>query len=158
MANVSDILDWFINRKLSREKFYSKLGHAVNVRESEKLFDFEPLDNSAKLTDVRMQSVASFSSGFTVVPAENSFVTVGFFDKHTAFLLLCSEVEKIILIDGTDGMVEVSKLVTKMNDLENKLNAFFLHVHGAAGTPPVPPFTPLINTIKSDLENKKILQ
>jgi phage baseplate assembly protein V len=75
----------------------------------------------------------------------------------------------VIFNGGSDGMVKVNSLVTKLNNLENTLNTFMnatfnTHTH-IVTAPTLPSATPLpINTavltptIKANLENTKIKQ
>lgn len=57
-----------------------------------------------------------------------------------------------------EGLVKVSDLVTKLNNLENKVNALLsaynVHTHASSGAPPVPTVAgTLTPTIQNDIEN-----
>ena len=57
-----------------------------------------------------------------------------------------------------EGLVKVTELVTKLNNLENKVNslltAYNAHTHASSGAPPVPTVTgSLTPTTQNDLEN-----
>jgi len=59
-----------------------------------------------------------------------------------------------------EGLVKVSDLVTKLNNLENKVNdllaAYNTHTHPSSGTPPAPAFIvpgTLTPTTQNDIEN-----
>jgi hypothetical protein len=64
---------------------------------------------------------------------------------------------------GTNnGMVLISELITKLNNLEHAFNAH-VHVCSAPSSPSLPPtavpnLIPIIPTIQTDIENTKILQ
>lgn len=61
-----------------------------------------------------------------------------------------------------DGLVRVSELVQKLNDLENRVNliqfTFNAHVHASSGSPAVPIVTdpPLIPTQQIQIENQNV--
>lgn len=48
---------------------------------------------------------------------------------------------------NSDYMVRFNELKTGFDQLRSDFNSFLIHVHGVAGTPPVPPATPSIASI-----------
>lgn len=48
----------------------------------------------------------------------------------------------VVINDDTDFAVAFNDLKAGFDQLKSDFNAFLLHVHGAAGTPPVPPALP----------------
>lgn len=127
--------------------------------------DVEPLDGSADLLDVRLN--ADYSKGFTLVPKADSVVIVTQLSDATAYVSMVSDVDNIYLAgDANGGLVKVQDLVTKLNNLENKVNTiittFNAHTHVASsfGAPTTPPPSPVVGTLTptttNDLENKTI--
>lgn len=60
-----------------------------------------------------------------------------------------------------EGLVKVSDLVTKLNNLENKVNtilsSYNAHTHASSGAPPVPTITgTLTPTQQTDIENPNV--
>ena len=60
-----------------------------------------------------------------------------------------------------EGLVKVSDLVTKLNNLENKVNtilsSYNTHTHASSGAPPVPTITgTLTPTQQTDIENPNV--
>ncbi|KKN54299.1 hypothetical protein LCGC14_0593540 [marine sediment metagenome] len=55
---------------------------------------------------------------------------------------------------SVDNMVRFSDLETGFNQLKSDFNAFLVHVHGAAGTPPVPLATPSTASIAGSKINE----
>lgn len=146
-----------------------------------------PIGDYADIQNVRLNAKGS-SRGFIVVPKVDSVVTVSFLEDESAYIAQVSTIDKIsIYIDGSnyldidsngfifnggllDGMVKVNSLVTKLNNVENKLNSL-LTVLGTTWVPVandggaalkalcIPPLTTnLTATVKADLENTKIKQ
>ena len=180
--NLSEILEQFVKGQLDKENFYSIIGKAVNVNEDERTCDLEPIEDEATREGIRLQSAIDGDNGFVLIPKENSFIVVSFFDSRTGFVSLTSELEKIIWdveltqINGGDngGLINIEPLIDKINQLEDALNShikiFNSHIHittATVGTGPpgvIAPTTPgdTTNTIvpttsKSDLEDTSVL-
>jgi hypothetical protein len=126
-----------------------------------------PLDGSADFHNVLVN--ANASNGFVLVPDDDSIVCVTPISDTVAFISMISTVTSInINGNNKDGLVKVNDLVTKLNNLENKVNTIITtfnahtHVASAFGSPTTPPPTPvsgtLTPTVKSDLENIKVKQ
>jgi hypothetical protein len=81
-----------------------------------------PLNGDADLLDVRLMSQSA--NGFLILPSVDSIVIVSSIDNRTYYVSMFSEVDEIQLNGDTyDGLVKVGDLVTKLNTIENKLNA-----------------------------------
>lgn len=182
MLSNSEIFDQIITTLLDREKFYSIEGKAVNVNEDERTCDIEPIEDIAPRSGIKLQAAISGTNGFVLIPKEDSFIVVSFFDTRTGFVSLTSELEKIIWdveltqINGGDngGLINIEPLIDKINQLEDALNShitiFNSHIHittATVGTGPpgvIAPTTPgdTSNTItpttsKSDLEDTNVI-
>jgi hypothetical protein len=115
---------------------------------------------------------AEANDGILLLPTVGSTVIVAFTSRMTAFLLMTSDVDKVIIQaanlvqfnDGTmGGLVQVAALTTKLNNIENMLNdlatKFNIHTHVVAAAPgtsaiPIPLETmTLVNTIRANIEN-----
>ena len=138
----------------------------LSYDEDSKTIDCEPIDGSADFLTVKLQ--AEVSSGVLIVPKVGSFIILEQTSNDSAYVSLFGEVDEIILMDGENGgLVKVSELVDKMNNIENKLNTllstFNTHVHtgvttgaGSSGTTPSIVSGSLTPTQIQDLENDKI--
>lgn len=127
-----------------------------------------PKNGGADYKDVRL--MAQKSNGFLIIPKEGSDVVVSFLDGATGYVSMFSEVDEIQLNgDNYSGLVKVNDLVTKLNNLENKINSL-LFVMGTTWVPVsndggaalkalmIPPLTnPLAVTVKENLENTTVL-
>jgi hypothetical protein len=158
--NISDLLQRLTQKKSDNDtkicKVLSVDGH---------LCDCEPIDGTADVLDVRLQT--SSASGALIVPAIDSFVIIEFINKTQAYVAMCSEVEEIIFLGGDNGgVVKVSDLVDKLNNLENDLNTLknimttWVPVLGDGGTALKSLITTwaadtLTPTTESELENDK---
>ena len=171
MAEIQDIIREFISLRLNEEEIYSVIGTASNIDTTERTCDVAPIDGTADILGVKLQSIINGTKGFVQIPKANSKVVVTFLNKQTGYVALCEEVDKILITTdlvefngGTlDGMVKINDLTTKLNALITEIKALKTwanaHVHGAAGTSPVTPFAgTFTNFNKNDYENTKITQ
>ena len=129
--------------------------------------DCSPVNGDADLIDVRLQ--ASTTTGILITPTVGSNVVVSLLSNGSAFVSMYSDIDSIQLNGSNyDGLVKVNDLVTKLNNLENKVNGiiatFNAHTHpyinvvtpantSAASTPVVGTLTP---TVKANIENPLI--
>ena len=159
-------------------EIYSKVCKVTAVDKSARTVDVEPLDESADIKAVRLQPDISKSTGLVQIPRNGSMVVVTFINEATAFVSLVTDPEEIIIDTdqvtinggGNDGLINIRDLVTKLNNLENMLNAhivvFNAHTHpyfpgplaqaptSVTATPDTQ--TPLVPTVKLDLEDGKV--
>jgi len=120
--------------------------------------DCAPIDGSAIIEDVQL--CANFNdntneAGFLLIPKEGSIVTVSFKNNSDAFVSMVSVVDYVYLNGNKfGGIVRVNDLVTKINIIENSINA--ISIWAATVTPPLvlPEITP---TTKTEIENTKVL-
>ena len=123
----------------------------------------ELLDTEFEISGVRLQ--AESASGMLLIPAVDSFVIIAPIDDFEYVVVMFSELESIQFLDGSyGGLVKVTELVQKVNNLENKVNSiintFNLHTHAGvttgAGTSG-PSATPISGTLTptqvSDINN-----
>src|SRR3990167_307336 len=170
--NISDALGQFFDKFMKKQKIYSIVGTVSDVDVTERTCSVTPIADGSKRSGVRLQAKLNSSQGFVQIPKEGKFVVVTFLNPETGYVALCEEVDKI-LIDtdlvqfncGTDGMVKIADLVTKLNNLEERLTSVSAgHQHIYNAYPAVPTVTttdpisnpPFIPTLKAELEDTKI--
>ncbi len=155
LDTIRDILSAFLETELSKQELYFKVGRATDIDLTDNTFTFTPNDETAKLEKCLLKSISTDSGGsFVVIPAENSFVLVGFSSSVTGVLLFAESADKIIMnstdididavnktIDVTEnllinaqqtifnsgsnaGLIKIVELTTKLNDLVAEVNAF----------------------------------
>ena len=139
MSNsIAEAWEEVISKQIDRENFYSIIGKAVNVDETTRTCDLEPIEANAPRAGINLQSVQSGTTGMVIIPKEGSFIAVTFFDKRTGFVSLTSDVEKI-LIDtdlvqyngGTNGgLININDLVTEYNKTKALLQAWITIING----------------------------
>lgn len=125
----------------------------------------------------------AIDDGMYLVPAIDSTVFVSYSTHNQPFVSLFSELQKVVFIVGDytlqmtssgivlnggllGGLVKVSDLTTKLNNLENKVNALLTaynsHIHPATSGTTSPTATQvagtLTPTVQNDIENTKIKQ
>lgn len=140
--------------------------------------------------DVRLRSIISNDTGFWVKPKVNSKVIIAQIEGGVdCFLVRAEEIDKFFIKIGTqtfemtstgfifnggtnDGIVLIADLITKLNNIENKVNTIIAahnaHTHittatvGASATPGVNAVTAapiagtLSPTVQTELEHPKI--
>lgn len=114
--------------------------------------------------------MASVDDGILVVPAVGSTVVVILADQITPYVAQYSEVDTIVLRGGDlGGLVKVEDLVTRLNNLENKVNdlltAYNSHTHpgvqsggSSTGATTSGGGGQVTLTDRADIENEKIKQ
>lgn len=118
--------------------------------------DCTPIGGDANTSLPGVLLCAENNNGFIIFPSVNSTVIVALSTRNTAFVLMYSDIDKVQFMDGSlGGMVITPKLVTRLNDIENKVNAII--TWGASVTPPLAT-SPLIPTVSGDIENTLITQ
>ncbi len=143
----------------------------ISVDEAKRTAVVKPLsgDYDANIT---VNLLANPNDGFILIPSIESTVIVAMTNKNDYFVVQFSDIDKVritignfeilmteselLLGDGSyDGLVKVSDLVSKLNNIENKLNTII--TWGASVTPPLVT-TPMVLTQQVELENTKIKQ
>lgn len=126
--SIQDIINTYINKYLKKEQLYSVIGIATNINEPDRTCNVTPIDDTAIIYGVRLQSVIGSTKGLVQIPKNNSKVVVTFINKNAGIVTLCEEVEKI-LIDtdlvqfngGTEELINITGLTTKLNLLQTEL-------------------------------------
>ncbi len=163
MPNDNNIADLF--KIITQERVSTKPVIAEVIEVNGHLCDCDPIDDSGTLFDVRLQT--SDDSGVLIVPKVGSKVIVTMVNTTLGYVSCYGEVEEIIFLNGDNGgVVKVSDLVTKLNNLENDINNLksligaWVPVLGDGGTALKTALTtwfgdPLTPTTESELENDK---
>jgi hypothetical protein len=138
---MSRFVDSIKDAAFRGEQLYLKVCVVDAVHESKRMIDCSPVDDTAQLIGVLLQSETESNSGLVLFPAVGSAVLVGFLDKNNAVVLLCSDIYKTVLDVDTDivinggnhdGIVNINKLTDKINAL---VDVFNNHTHViASGT------------------------
>lgn len=147
-------------------QYESVLCNVSEIDTTKMLCKCSPINGDADFEEVRLN--ANYTKGFVLVPKDKSVVVVSQISNEVAYISMVSDVEQIYLAgDDNGGLVKVDDLVTKLNNLENKVNTiittFNTHTHVASsfGAPTTPPPSPVVGTLTptqaTDLENKNVL-
>ena len=129
----------------------------------EPLEDSSAEDKSAVLIGIKIN--ADNKTGFVLVPKDESIVVVTLTSNVDGFISMVSDVDEIYLNGNNhDGLVKVGDLVTKLNNLENKVNEIIglynthVHVETSGSTLPTTSIVSgvLIPTIQANLENTTV--
>lgn len=164
-----------------RDIFEIYTGEVDAVDEGKALIDVK-INENVVIYDVRLKVVINDNSGLYIVPKVGSYVAIAQMDGGQDFQLIqASEIDKVwlkigdttwevsstgMVINGGSnfGMVKVESLVSRLNELEQSLNAikagFNSHTHTApdgATTPPLAPYSYQVpSSQRSDFENPKV--
>lgn len=97
----------------------------------------EPINGDAAILNVKLTTnITGAGVGFLLIPKKNSLVVVTFLDNASAYVSMVSEVDEVNINGKTlGGLVKVIDLTTKLNNLENKVNAL---ITGISGWTPIP--------------------
>ncbi len=166
----------------------SFIGKVLTVDEANYTCTVMPIDSEAEIFKVRLKAtIDNLKKGVISIPAVDSFVIVGLLgnNENSAFVVWCSNIKKYYIVgdggntlefkdDGTilingdtcGGLVKVSDLVTRLNSIENTINAHLLkyntHLHpggtisGSTGVPNVIDTDTVTVTVNSNIENTKV--
>lgn len=131
MASNRELRD-AIRRIVGYEKQYSIIAEVKSVDKEKRTCVVVPLNGQVELTDVRLQSIQSSTSGIYLEPAIGSYVIVGFIDENEAFIALTEKIEEIeIIASGTvkingdefGGLVKINELKSQIEKNTNLLKA-----------------------------------
>lgn len=171
MPEIKELL-----QKIAKEglEVYSVPAKVTEVDEDTRTIDVEPLNGDPEIFGVNLQADPEQEDGIVLIPTKDSTVLVTFLDNTRAFVSLFSQVDKVLVdieeytFNGGDngGLINIEDLVTKLNNVENKVNTLLTTLKSItvplapSGSVPFAPFfssvTDLTTTSKSDLEDDKI--
>jgi hypothetical protein len=169
-----------------KDRVYIAACNVESVDEAKRAVSCTLIDGPAELK-ITAALMAVVDDGMLLIPTVNSTVKVVFSDYASPFVCQYSELDKITLIVGEsqlivqdglfefnkgelNGLVKLSPLIQKLNNLENAFNdlasKFNTHTHilalsagtGTAAQTAAPETTVLTETQQADLENTKIKQ
>lgn len=126
--SIREQLEEFVAKQIDRENFYSIIGRAVNVDETERTCDLEPIEDEAPRAGIRLQAAIGETTGFVIIPKEGSFIVASFFDRTTGFVSLTTEIEKIHFEAGGEDL----KLI--LNDLISEIKNAIIQTPAGPGT------------------------
>lgn len=162
--SISEIFDAIVASRDKRSPGILATVDSVDV--ANKYCEVTTLDG-ATIRQVRL--LPQTASGVLFIqPKQNSFVIIHQISDNDYYVAMFSQIDEIDLGGTTyGGLVEVANLITKMNNLENKVNSmittFNAHVHGGvtSGVALSAISTSLVAgsltpTVQSDLENTVI--
>lgn len=165
------------------EKLYLSICVVNSVDESNRTIECTPIVDGAQRI-VNMQASIEGAEGILIIPEVGSTVIIGYVDKHNAFVLTHSKIEKIsidtkniILNKGENGGIVISEKVTnEMNTILKRVNSIVTAIQTlaatmtATGQAPVlgaalgtainsaitQIMTPIQDVVKTNIENDKI--
>lgn len=117
MSDIKDILRQLLK---DNEEIYSVIGEVMEVNEVKRVCKVKPIDDSAELFNVRLQTKVSSEIGLVLFPKIGSQITATFLNKQLAFVSQTEEIEKIKLTIG-----DLSLFIDKDNfetNVKNKKN------------------------------------
>jgi len=143
---------------IGNEKLYSEFA-TVNAVEGS-FCTVTPLNNEVPIEDVPLMA-ADNEQGFLITPKVGSIVLISWFSKNTPFVSLFSEIESLYLRgDSNGGLVKVSELVDRLNNIENAFNSFVntynIHTHSGNGVPTQNRANTTSTTDREQIESKTV--
>ena len=150
-------------------EFESVLCKVSDINLTDNTCTCTPVNGNAPYYDVLLS--CDLSKGFLLIPANDSFVICTETSNTTAYISMVSNVTQIYLAGDTNGgLVKVTDLVTRLNNIENLVNAFIAlynaHIHVGVDSITTAPITisptvsqqitTLTPTIRANIENTKV--
>lgn len=144
-------------------ELYSQVAKVTKVDKKSFSCDVELMRGGSRKF-ARLSAKLDNGSGFICFPKVSSNVIVSFLDSTSVFIVKYSEIDEIVFQDGINGgLVKVSALVAKLNQLETKLMSHqHLYIPSLAPAPAAVPTipdpatnTPFAVTVQSEVENLK---
>lgn len=128
-----------------------RLGNVVSVDAVSRTCVVNVLDSETDIEGVRLHVTGEVASGLYYKPAIGSLVGIAPLFSFEYAVVLYSDIEEIVFLDGSlGGLVKVEDLTTKLNNLENKVNAII--TWGGTVSPPLGT-PPLVPTSQIEIEN-----
>lgn len=129
-----------IDREIEERIVFIKLCQVKDIDEAERTCTCSPVNGDADILEVRLQASMNSEKGFVLFPKKDSFVYVGFFNKHSGIVVLTDEIDKAeitiqnttmvmdqdgVVFNGGDnkGMVILDKIIDRYNKIENDINS-----------------------------------
>jgi len=154
--NIEAAIYEFFDKFFRTKKVYTVIGTVSNVNEATRTCDVTPIEG-AKIESVKFQATLSGTVGFVLIPADGSAVAINCVNDEAGIIVNTGSIDKLIVKigsqeltvttssfkfnGGTQEMVKIDELTTKLNLLKTEVNAFITaynaHVH------PVPTATAL---------------
>lgn len=121
MSSTADIKKAIKGLSETGDEVYSILCTVKSVDLTAKTCYCVPVSGDADITDVSL--IVNAQIGFMIIPTVESKVLVTMQNESTGYVGMYSQVDFIYLNgDSYGGLVKVADLVTKLNNLENKVN------------------------------------
>ena len=121
MSDTADIKKAIKGLSETGDEVYSILCTVKSVDLTAKTCYCLPVSGDADITDVSL--IVNAQTGFMIIPTVGSKVLVTMQNESTGYVGMYSQVDFIYLNgDSYGGLVKVADLVTKLNNLEKKVN------------------------------------
>jgi hypothetical protein len=141
-----------------------------SVDTDNRMIDCTPIGGDADTSLPGVSLCSENNNGFILFPKVGSTVIIGVSTRNTAFVLMYSDIDSVQFMDGSlGGMVITPNLVTRLNDIETKINDLInvfnswtpvAYDGGAALKTALTTWvsTQLTPTVRDDIENTLITQ
>lgn len=158
-----------IRNEIKAHVWYLQLCKVKDIDVDARTCTCEPVNGDSDILEVRLQSDMNSDKGFVLIPKVNSFVYVGYFNRHSGMVIMTGEIDKIqvdiqntslvidsqgVVINGGNnkGMVKVDS----MTDWMNKVYADMITIQGLLSGISLA-FTPQTGVaLSSNFENTKV--
>lgn len=118
MDNVKQLLTEILRTEFSNKLAF--VGEVVSVDGT--MAQIKNIETEGVYENVRLQ--AHPGSGVLIIPTNGSYVIVGRMSGGNGYIAMTSDADSIQLLDGSyGGLIKIDELVTKLNTLEQDLNA-----------------------------------
>lgn len=107
-----------IDKRIADFMIPLKLCKVKDIDEGQRTCTCEPVDGDADILEVRLQASMGKDKGFVLIPKKDSYVYVGFFNKHAGVILLTEVIDKVMIdIEQTSMLMDQDGVVFNGGDL-----------------------------------------
>jgi hypothetical protein len=153
MLEIKDLIKKLVS---DQEEIYSLIAVVNEVDEEKRTCNLKPVNGTAELFDVRLQSSVNSETGVVLFPKIGSYVVANFISKELAYITKTDQITKIkVLINETSIEIDEDNFITTVKN--NKLNAREHEVNSKNVTFTVEELFKLVSSNEIDLSALKML-
>ena len=137
---------------------YLQLCKVIAVDTEAQTCTCEPVNGDSNLFDVRLQADMSSQQGFVIFPKVGSFVFVGFFNAHSALVVITGEIDKMKINIGDNEITLASNghaMINIKGNVDITANNIFLGGNtGVVLAPGLPPGSKIVDISQLQVSTK----
>lgn len=124
--SVESIVETAIEKVVARKMAMQITGGKVTAVDADKRTVDIERDELPEMFDVRLNAVTSPTGALTIYPTVGSYVLCAIIENNPvdAFVLTCTNIDKVVLNDGANGgVLKVEAVASELQAIKDDLNA-----------------------------------